>query len=83
MEDISHTVLNESITASISLYNPNMDDDEIPESVFDRTLTSVNIGELFQKNNNDEYANIETTQDRTNTKKNTEFQFIRDIINGK
>jgi len=69
MEDISHTVLNESITASISLYNLNVEDDVIPEAVFDRTLTTINIGELFQKNNNDEYTNIETTQDRTNTNK--------------
>ena len=69
MEAIIHTVLTASIVASVAQYNPNVGDDEIPEAVFDRTLTTVNIGELFKKNNNDEYVNIETTNDRAHTNK--------------
>ena len=68
MEAIIHTVLNASIVASVTEYNPNVNDDEIPEAVFDRTLTTVTIGEIFRKDN-DNYINIETTDDRANTNK--------------
>ena len=68
MEAIIHTVLNASIVASVTQYNPNVNDDEIPEAVFDRTLTTVTIGEIFRKDN-DNYINIETTDDRANTNK--------------
>ena len=60
MEAIIHTILNASIVASVTQYNPIVNDDEIPEAVFDRTLTTVTIGEIFRKDN-DNYINIETT----------------------
>ena len=68
METIIHTILNASIVASVTQYNPIVNDDEIPEAVFDRTLTTVTIGEIFRKDN-DNYINIETTHDRANTNK--------------
>ena len=68
METIILTILNASIVASVTQYNPIVNDDEIPEAVFDRTLTTVTIGEIFRKDN-DNYINIETTHDRANTNK--------------
>ena len=68
MEALAHALLTASIVASVEEYNPNVGDDEIPKSVFDRTLTTVTIGEIFRKDEND-YINIETTSDREHTNK--------------
>ena len=66
MEAIIHTVLNASIVASVTQYDPNVNNDEIPEPIFNRTLSTITIGEIFRKVN-DEYINIETTSDREHT----------------
>lgn len=68
MEAIIHTVLNASIVASVTQYDPNVNNDEIPEPIFNRTLSTITIGEIFRKVN-EEYINIETTSDREHTNK--------------
>ena len=69
MDAIIHTDINDSIVASVSQFIPNVNDNKIPKAVFDRTLTTTTIGELFRKNENGEYINIDTTDNRNTTDK--------------